>query len=246
MKRQKVRMLLLLIMLLLFPVILYYFSPAIIIIGAIEGIITGSFIVFLLQFISAIFLGRAFCGYLCPVGGLQECAILVNDKAPKKGSRSKIKYGIWSIWIAIILACFLLAGRIPHIDFFYMTDHGVSVSSIYNYIIYYLVILIALLPPLISGKRAFCHYFCWMAPFMVFGSKLGRLLHIKGLTLEASPSACIGCHKCDKACPMSLTVSENVKRDQMADSECILCGACMDQCPKKAISYNWSGKRMPK
>jgi len=68
MKRQNIRKLILISAMLMFPITIYYLSPYVIIQGAIEGIITGSFVVFLLMLISSVFLGRLFCGYLCPAG----------------------------------------------------------------------------------------------------------------------------------------------------------------------------------
>ena len=55
-KRQNVRAMLLFISLLLFPVIQWYFSPFLIIMGATEGIINGSFIVFGAMIIIGFFL----------------------------------------------------------------------------------------------------------------------------------------------------------------------------------------------
>jgi NAD-dependent dihydropyrimidine dehydrogenase PreA subunit len=76
-----------------------------------------------------------------------------------------------------------------------------------------------------------------MAPFMVIGIKLGNLLHIKRLRLQADKNACVNCRKCNKLCPMSLNVSEKVKIETIDDNECILCGTCVDHCPKKAITF---------
>ncbi|AGF55374.1 polyferredoxin [Clostridium saccharoperbutylacetonicum] len=237
MKRQNVRKLFLISSMLLFPITIYYFSPYLIIQGALEGVINGSFIIFLLMLISSVFLGRAYCGYLCPVSGIQECTVLINDKKAKQGWKNNIKYVIWLIWIIGIILCFVFSKQKLTVDFFYMTDHGISISNIYGYIIYYLVILLVFIPSVLFGKRIFCHYFCWMAPFMVIGNKLGNLLHIKKIRLEAHKDKCINCHICDKSCPMSLNVSEKVNVEKMEDSECILCGACVDSCPKKAITY---------
>jgi polyferredoxin len=237
MKRQNVRKLFLISSMLLFPITIYYFSPYLIIQGALEGVINGSFIVFLLMLISSVFLGRAYCGYLCPVSGIKECTVLINDKKAKQGWKNNIKYVIWLIWIIGIILCFVFSKQKLTVDFFYMTDHGISISNIYGYIIYYLVILLVFIPSVLFGKRIFCHYFCWMAPFMVIGNKVGNMLHIKKLRLEAQKDKCINCHICDKSCPMSLNVSEKVNVEKMEDSECILCGACVDSCPKKAITY---------
>ena len=85
--RQKVRRALLLVSLILFPITIYYFSPYLIIMGASEHVINGSFIVFTIMFIASMFLGRVWCGWLCPAGGLQECVARINNKPPKQGKR---------------------------------------------------------------------------------------------------------------------------------------------------------------
>lgn len=239
MKRQNVRKLLLIIAFLLFPITIFYLSPYLIIRGALEGIITGSFVVFLAMLLGSVFLGRLFCGYLCPVGGLQECAVAIKNDTPKLGWKNNIKYVIWIVWIIGVILSFVFRKQEITVNAFYMTDHGISISNIYAYIIYYGIILLIFLPSVIAGKRAFCHYFCWMAPFMVIGSKLGSLLHIPRLRLAVDKNACVSCHICDRNCPMSLEVTDHVQKEKMEDSECILCGACVDHCPKKAIKYKF-------
>lgn len=241
MKRQKFRKLLLIISLLLFPITIYYLSPVLIVQGALEGIINGSFAVFALMLVGSVLFGRLFCGYVCPAGSLQGCAAAVNDKPPKQGRRNNIKYIIWVVWIAGVIVSFIFHQNTIHLDVLYMTQYGISVADIYGYIIYYGVILLIYIPALIHGKRAFCHYFCWMAPFMVLGTKMGRLLHIPQLHIKAEKSACVSCKQCNKNCPMSLDVEQMVHSGRCESSECILCGACVDTCPKKALRYSFGG-----
>ena len=238
MNRQTGRKLVLICSMLLFPITIYYFSPQLIIVGAVNGIMTGSFIVFLAMLVSSVFLGRLFCGFLCPAGEIQECASLINDKHPKQGWKNKIKYVIWLVWVISVIACFIFRKHELTLNFFYQTDHGVSIANIYDYLTYYGVVFLIFIPSVVFGKRIFCHYFCWMAPFMVIGTKIGNLLHIKRLRLNVDKNACVSCHKCNKLCPMSLNVSEKVQKEAMDDNECILCGACVDNCPRKAISYH--------
>jgi ferredoxin len=85
--------------------------------------------------------------------------------------------------------------------------------------------------------RGFCHTFCWMAPFMIIGGKLGSLLSIRVIRLKADKDKCINCKICTRNCVMSLPVDAMVKNNKMNHTECILCGACIDNCPKKAISF---------
>jgi ferredoxin-type protein NapH len=237
MKRQNIRKALILISFLLFPVTIYYLSPYLIIMGAAEGIITGSFIVFIFMFLVSLFFGRAYCGWACAPGGLQECCTMVSSKRAKGRRLNYIKYIIWIIWISIIAAVFVNAGGIKKIDFLYMTDHGISVTAPQAYIIFYFVIMLIVVLALTAGKRSFCHYVCWMAPFMILGNKLRNKLNYPSLHLKVKREECISCSACTKKCPMSLEVMEMVQRGNMYNSECILCGECVDGCPKKVISY---------
>lgn len=68
MNRQNIRKLILIISLLLFPITIWYMSPYLIIQGAMEGIVSGSFIIFVCMLLGSIFFGRIFCGWLCPMG----------------------------------------------------------------------------------------------------------------------------------------------------------------------------------
>lgn len=238
MKRQRLRKFLLLLSFLLFPVTIYYLSPVLIINAGLNGIINGSFVVFLILLVGSIFFGRIFCAYLCPAGGLQECAFCINERIPKQGRRNNIKYVIWTVWIAAVVVCYLYRGEMVRLDFFYETDHGISVANIYGYIIYYGIVFLILIPCVLFGKRIFCHYFCWIAPFMVLGTKLRRLLHLPGLQVTAQKENCIACKRCNQACPMGLDVQHMAKQGSCTSTECIQCGACIDACPKHVLHYH--------
>ena len=236
--RQRIRKTLLVISFLLFPITIWYYSPYLIIRAASEHIMNGSFVVFITMLVLSMFLGRVWCGYLCPAGGLQECLFMCNPKPAKQGWRNNIKYVIWVVWIIAVIITFILGKNDVTIEPFYMTDHGISIADIYNYVIYYGVILILVLPALIHGRRASCHYICWMAPFMVIGSTLGRWLRLPQLHIEADKKVCISCGKCNMSCPMGLDVKTMVSEGNNAKcTECIQCGACIDACPKMVLKY---------
>ncbi|MBQ5676438.1 MAG: 4Fe-4S binding protein, partial [Lachnospiraceae bacterium] len=116
---------------------------------------------------------------------------------------------------------------------------GISVDMPVKYVIYYLVVIIFFFMSVFFGRRASCHYICWIAPFMVIGRKLRNLLGTPALQLEADETKCIDCKICERECPMSLPVNEMVKEQEMEQSECILCGKCADSCPKKAIKLTF-------
>ncbi len=125
-------------------------------------------------------------------------------------------------------------------DFFYMTTYGLSIGDIQNLISYLLVlILLIVIPAFVVGKRSFCHHLCWMAPFMIIGRRIRNYFRWSSLQLKSIPEACKYCHTCTEHCPMSLFVEEMVHQNNMENSECILCGTCVDRCKEGAIKYHW-------
>lgn len=237
MKRQRIRKALILIAFLLFPVVLNFLSPALIIMGASEGVINGSFLLFALLFVGPLFFGRAWCGWVCPGAGLQEACFAARDR--RVGGGDWIKYLIWAPWLALIVLMAIKAGGYRRVDPLYLTERVISVIDPMNYIIYYFVLGLAVILALTAGKRSFCHHVCWMAPFMIAGRKLRNLFGWPALRLQAAKESCGQCGRCTSECPMSLDVQAMVAVERMERTECILCGSCVDGCPKRVISYTW-------
>jgi ferredoxin-type protein NapH len=238
MNRQKLRKTLILVSFLLFPITIFYFSPMLILVGSAMGIITGSFITFAALFFISLFFGRAWCGWVCPTGGLQEYCFAINDNKTKE-KYYKVKYFIWVPWIVLIAIMAIFAGGYTKIDPLLFTNNGISISEPFLYTIYFVVLLITLIPAIWAGKRAACHYLCWMAPFMIIGTKIKNLAKWPSLHLKANKELCVECRLCSKNCPMSLEVNGKVKKEDLKDFECILCGTCVDSCPKDAIKYSF-------
>ena len=244
--RQRIRKAFLILAVLLFPITLNYFSPYLIIDGAMNGVINGSFFSFAAMFISSLFVGRLWCGWGCPGGGIGEIAFAVNNQPAGGKHINKIKWLIWIPWVLLIAGMAFSAGGYRQVDFFYQTEGGISVTGspdrpiIIAYIMYYGVIATFLTLSTLAGRRAGCHTICWMAPFMILGRKLRNLFQWHALRLKADPQACQDCKKCTGNCPMSLDVNGMVHAGSMENSECILCGNCVDTCAQHAIRYSFS------
>jgi ferredoxin-type protein NapH len=240
-RRQSIRKALIIFSFLLFPITINYFSPYVIIDGASQGIVNGSFISFALMFLSALFVGRLWCGWGCPAGGLQEICLAINDRPARGGRFNWIKWAIWIPWLSIIAMLAIRAGGYRAVNVFHLTDSGISVDRPEGYVIYYTVVGLLVVLSLTAGRRAGCHYICWMAPFMILGRKLRNLFRWPSLRLKAKTDDCIDCKRCTAMCPMSLDVNGMVQNGDMENSECILCGSCVDVCPQDVIGYSFSG-----
>ena len=174
----------------------------------------GLFIVFLL----AVVFGRFFCGYLCPVGAVQEIAYLAP--VPKFNMRQKKVFMLIraAFFVVFLLLAFLFSASLLALfgirDFFYLILTAGS------------AVFIAVLLVSVVFYRPFCRLVC---PYGVLLSVAAWKSFFKLRRTEA----CIECRKCEKACP----VDEAKRKD--GKSECYLCGRCTDICPKEgALIYS--------
>jgi polyferredoxin len=238
-RRQRIRRGIILVSFILFPVTMYYLSPALIIMGAFEGVATGSFVVFTVLFASSLFVGRLFCGWVCPGAGMQEALFVARNRRVRPWA-NVVKYIVWLPWLSLIVFGAMQAGGIRAVRMGYQTTYGLSVASIDGIIVYVAVVLTFAVLALVIGRRAACHTICWMAPFMILGRKLRNVLAWPSLRLRADAAKCTQCGACTRECPMSLGVMHMVQRGSMEAAECILCGVCVDGCPEKAIHYSFS------
>jgi polyferredoxin len=240
MKRQILRKRLTYISFFLFPGTFVYFSPYVIVDSALKGIICGSFFMFILLFLVSLFLGRAFCSWACPLGGAQEMLFPAKKKIARRGRH--IKWLIWVPWILAIIIIDIRHGGYEKIDPFFRTTHGFSLGNIYTAIAYMAIILLLLISFFAVGKRSFCRHFCWIAPFMILGRRIQRLLKTPSLRLVKTENPCTNCHRCTMNCLMGLEIENMVNSNKMEDSECILCGNCADVCKKGCIKLTFKNK----
>jgi len=241
--RQKVRRAAVIASFILLPVTLYYFSPVLSLSAAASGTVSGSVMVFTLLFFSALFAGRAFCGWVCPVGGAQELVAFVRGKQVIRRHINWIKWLVWAPWFAMLVFLFLRAGGAKGFDFFYMTRGGISVTDLPGGIAYASVVAVFFILAATVGKRAGCHTICWMAPFMVIGRSIRNVFSWPSLRLAVRPESCAGCGTCSGGCPMSIDVEERVKEERIESRDCILCGSCVDACPRGAIRFSFGSGR---
>ena len=237
MKRQITRRALLLVSFVLFQSLLIFhlfFSPVLVIVAASQGVVNGSLVIFVLLFLSSLFLGRAFCGWLCPGSGLNElCAAATNKRVPG-GRFQKAKYMISGVWLSAIALLSLRAGGFHSVDLFFGTETTAITQEL---IMFFGVIAIIVPAAFLVGTRTNCQYVCWLAPIMIAGAAIQHRAGWPALHLAADTELCEQCGTCSTACPMNLDVMDRVLKQDLYHKECILCGSCIDVCPNRAISY---------
>lgn len=243
MKRQQIRTAILVLSFLLMSVTFAYTSPVVMMMGLSQGVIAAGLIFWIANFVLAFIFGRAFCGYACPSGAEQ----MIVDRTVRLDLRPvphlrNLKYLFAVLWVggAVLLA--IGAGNLV-INPLFQLGNGMPPWPAAAYVVFYAIIFVVFAIAMVLGRRGMCSYLCPMSVVFMAITKLKDIIRIPSLHLEAVPDDCIHCKKCSTACPMSLDVDEMVTGNQIQNPECILCGSCVDTCPKNVIRFAWLWKK---
>lgn len=221
---------------LFFPIFYNYISPILMIDGASNNIVSASLLYWILFFTVSLFIGRAACGYVCPLGAAQTIVDSVIGQKYKKFKRLHVaKYIIFVIWIGTFLWVTVSSGGFKHLNVFYNTEKIFSVDSVGGLIRYYVIVSIPLIFAAFFGKMGFCHYFCPFSVLNIMGTKISKIMKLPTLHIKSDSEKCIGCKKCETVCPMNNQVSSMVQQNRFNVESCKLCGECCSACKQGAI-----------
>lgn len=188
----------------------------------------------------ALIFRRSFCGYICPLGALQELfgkvgAVIFRGGRPTlprvvDRPARYLKYvvlvvfAVWS-WQA---ASLVIRPYDPWVAWMHLTSPELLTEFWVG-----LVVLGVSIAGSVVYDRFFCKYLCPMGGFL---SAISRFSVFK---VRRNVDTCIDCKACDKACPVNITVSEATV---VNDAECIDCAECVNVCPvKETLAVSTSG-----
>jgi len=186
--------------------------------------------------------GRGFfCGWLCPLGTLQEmvhrAGRAVTDRVPtlrRLRRRLNIRAGTkgwqrvdrvlrWVRWL--VLAWAIIGAAVTGTMVFRVADPWIALLMVAQFEVSLAsVVLVATLVLALFVERPFCRYAC---PLGAVQSLAGKLSPI---AIQRDASACLGCDLCNQACPMSIPVNT---RTRVTDTACIGCLECVGACPSQ-------------
>lgn len=186
--------------------------------------------------------GRGFfCGWLCPLGSLQEMVHAagrsVTDRvAPLRRLRRRVSLRAdtqrwqridqvlrWGRWL--VLAWAIIGAAVTGTMVFRVADPWIALLMVTQFeMSLAFVVLVATLILALFVERPFCRYAC---PLGAIQSLAGQLSPI---AVQRNASACLGCDLCNQACPMAIPVNT---RTRVTDASCIGCLECVGACPSQ-------------
>ena len=187
-------------------------------------------------------LGRTICGWLCPMGLVQE---LLHKIPTPKIKKSRVTRALsWLKYVILVV----FAGAVP---LWYGLRHGMPVPGFCKYIcpagtfegaigllsnpgnsslfsmlgIYFtrkFVILMIICAACIFCYRSFCRFLCPLGAIYGIFNKLALV------GVKVDEDRCNGCGACVRTCKMDIR--------HVGDHECIGCAGCMKVCAQSALS----------
>ena len=189
-----------------------------------------------------VILGRTVCGWICPLGLIQELLHKIPTPKLRKNRFTRkltwLKYVIlavfvialpliWGIGKGVILPAFCkyicpagtLEGAVG------LLQHPANSSSFLQLKAVFTgkwVIMLVIGLACVFCYRAFCRFICPLGAIYGFFNRFS----LTGV--KVNPDRCSGCGACVRKCPMDVR--------HIGDRECISCGKCIDACAQGAIS----------
>jgi polyferredoxin len=186
----------------------------------------------LLSFVAiSVFFRKAFCSWLCPMGTISESLAALGRRIFGRNLRIRkwvdlplraLKYLLLGFFVWAVASM-----SAPELDAFMHSPYAliadVKMLNFFRHLDQTRILVIGILVIASALVENFwCRYLC------PYGALLGLASIFSPIRIRRTPSACIDCAKCARACPSNLAVDRLVS---IRSAECTGCIKCVRACP---------------
>ena len=209
-------------------------------------------------------IGKAFCGWVCPLGTLQEWVGKIGRRfgigvrrfeKEDLGEAKRVRPVKWLLLVGLVFLLPLLTGLgvTPHslgnpycdicpsrIATTLLTGNTEELALRVNDGWKFGLGAAAnvLIGFMLVGGLALRLPFCRICPLLAFNSVFQRLSPMR--LAKPTRANCGSCHICTDACPMDIPEISTAEGRKAYNEDCTLCGRCVEYCPQdKVIEMKW-------
>jgi ferredoxin len=197
--------------------------------GYVAKLHSAVFVMLLALLIGLVLTGKSFCGWICPLGSVQQALGWVGQRLwPRAYNRVPrwleriFQYLKWVV-LAWVLVQTARSGQLifqdwdPYYNLYHIWTDEVAISG---YAVTGVTLVLALFVP-----RAFCRYACPL------GAVNGLFNSFSFIGIKRDATTCTDCGLCTKACPVNIDVCASTA---VRSVECTRCLLCVEACPQNA------------
>ena len=206
----------------------------------VQKIHQSAFVLMIISLLLAILFGPAFCGWVCPLGTIQEWVSGLGRKIFRRRHNHFIpikldrilrflRYGVlgWVLYMTAVTGTLIFSTYDPYFALFNFWSSEASIAG--------LVILGLTLGLSLLVERPWCKYAC------PYGALLGITNLFRVFSIRRNESTCRDDGLCSSRCPMNIPVDTvTIVRDH----QCISCLECTSEavCPvAKTVQFSTRG-----
>jgi len=181
--------------------------------------------------VASIFMGRLFCGWVCPMGAVQH--FIYRKELLKKGQKTDLNWRYHQILRYLkylVLVILIVAVLITQEAVFKDIDPFKALFNLNFTLLTPTLILIVILVAALFIGFPFCKYLCPLGALLSLFSRIS-LFKVK---IGEKCTNCKACHTlyCDYRAIVPGEHSPSIDR-----LECVSCGECISRCPHGAIDF---------
>jgi polyferredoxin len=194
-------------------------------------------VIFLLTLIGP----KLFCGWVCPVGAVQELVAMLADKLGIKRNRFSFTAAQTVRLLIFILFIFLSATAVIHGVFqgetyaislydYFNPFHGMEFGAnddLLGYLIHYLPFVLTVVLAF-KYYRPFCHFAC---PIGLYTHWLEQIAFSR---ITFKKSTCTNCNICVQTAPC--TAIPEILKESALRPDCFACNDCIEKCPEGSFA----------
>lgn len=214
-------------------------------------VVSSTLVVWATLFALVFVFGRFACGWLCPLGFVQDLGertlkrLKVRLRRPVRQSNvARVVTSSVVLGHFVVLPILSTPVKVWQLDWLFREPWLLGFpfrAGLFALDLVLVFVVLGLVLPWFFGPRPYCKLVCETGYLFDLTSRFsfGRIRRNEGFERDT----CLSCQRCTNVCPQGINVFEEVHLfDRVVSSSCISCLQCVGTCPNDTIVYSLKKK----